>query len=84
MYKRDDIVKALKEYVVEVVSKQTGLSYRITLREDLTPAYFKTVNVDDFHKNSKPEIFLGWNVNARTTQVFDNEDIVNMQVVDSY
>jgi hypothetical protein len=84
MYKRDDIVKDLKKYVIEVVSKQTGVAYRITLREDLTPEYFKTLNIDDFHKNCKPELFLGWNVVARTTQVFDDEDIVNMQVVDSY
>lgn len=88
MYNRDDILRDLREGVVEVTFTKVNGEQRLmrcTLRPDLLPPSYKEDKDQEntFHKEN-PEVIAAWDVQKGGWRSFRVNSVEYVQLVESY
>lgn len=88
MYKRDEVVKDLRENVLEVYFTKVDGSERLmrcTLKEDLLPDSYKEEKDQetDFHQKNQ-DVVACWDVQKGGWRSFRIDSIKYIQIIDAY
>lgn len=84
MYDRDDVLKDLRNWVVEFTMDK-GIMFRATLKPEYLPKQYKEEkNIEEEYHNNNPEMITCFGVVQKKYFTFNIKDVKYMQLIDSY
>lgn len=91
MFNRDDVLKDLRSFVVEVTFTKVNGEQRVmrcTLKKELLPKTYQELSEErkaesDFHKQN-PEVIAAWDVQKGGWRSFRLDSVEYLQIIDGY